>query len=213
MIGDGLREELTSLAGVATADFEPTGSSSSAEVRVRLEPGADARAVGVEVQRVLASRGLRSRLAGPEAPPPPPIEDAAPEAGPGVGELEAGDGSALDEPPVAAGAAARDVLESVLVEETRDGVTVTATTSTGRRFSERGEASDDGIARAVVAVVGVLVDGRPARLLSMSVSEADGTSIATVLVERAGGARAAGSAIVRAGVPHAVARATWACLG
>lgn len=214
MVAHGLHEELMSLRGVAGAEVEANGEGGSAGVRVRLAPGADARAVGVEVQRVLASHGLRSRVAEDEIfiasdtdlSPSRDADDAA-ASGPSE-DVEA------EAPPPKMSAAPTGVpgLASLIVEETMDTVTVTATTIDGRRFSERGEPSDAGIARAVVAVVGVLVDGRPSRLLSMSTSEAEGSTILTVLIERAGGARAAGAAMVRAGVPYAVARATWSCL-
>lgn len=203
-----------SLRGVAGAEVEADGEAGSAGVRVRLAPGADARAVGVEVQRVLASHGLRSRVAEDEIFVASDTDlsssrDADDAAGPGPTE-DVGTAAPLPKtPPAPTGVPG---LASLIVEETMDTVTVTATTIDGRRFSERGEASDAGLARAVVAVVGVLVDGRPSRLLSMSTSEAEGSTILTVLIERAGGARAAGAAMVRAGVPYAVARATWSCL-
>ena len=83
MAAENLREELMSLDGVAGAEVDESQDSPSG-VRVRLEPDADARIVGVEVQRVLASHGMRSRItgdeeAGPEADaqPEPPTEVAA----------------------------------------------------------------------------------------------------------------------------------------
>jgi hypothetical protein len=215
MAGHGLHEELMSLRGVIGAEVDPNGEAGPAGVRVRLAPGADARGVGVEIQRVLASYGLRSRVAEDEifvasdAAAAPPPEDADDVARPAAGEHAE---TATPSPETRRAATGVPGLASLVVEETMDAVTVTATTTDGRRFSERGEASDAGLARAVVAVVGVLVDGRPSRLLSMSTSEAEGSAILTVLIERAGGARAAGAAVVRAGVPYAVARATWSCL-
>jgi len=61
VVAESLREELMGLDGVAEAEVDETAESPSG-VRVRLEADADARLVGVEVQRVLASHGLRSRI-------------------------------------------------------------------------------------------------------------------------------------------------------
>jgi hypothetical protein len=62
------------IPGVAEAEVDEKGESPSG-VRVRLEPDAEARAVGAEVQRVLADHGMRSRITGEEpvaAPEPAP---------------------------------------------------------------------------------------------------------------------------------------------
>jgi hypothetical protein len=88
---DALRAELMSVPGVASAEVDLTDASAPAGVRVRLTADADARRVGAEVQRVLASHGMRSRFAdGEDAPPAPhpepgPVPIVAPPA-PMVGE-------------------------------------------------------------------------------------------------------------------------------
>ena len=103
-------------------------------------------------------------------------------------------------------------LASLTIEESEDGVTVVATATDGRRFSQRTMAAEDAVAGAVVAVVGALAEGRPPRLLTTLLGEAEGTEVVTVLVERVDGTRIAGAAVVRAGRPYAVARATWSAL-
>lgn len=92
MASDSLRDELMALPGIADAEVDAEDGSPSG-VRVRLRPDADPQAIGAMVQRVLASHGMRSRVAGdqddlapvvslpfapgaipprPEAPPPTP---------------------------------------------------------------------------------------------------------------------------------------------
>lgn len=76
---DTLREELLAVPGVASAEVDVSGTD-PAGVKVRLEPDADAEVVGVEVQRVLASHGMKSRLSGADAvagTAMPPAEPAA----------------------------------------------------------------------------------------------------------------------------------------
>lgn len=224
---DTLRDELLSLPGVADADVEVEGAA-PANVRVRLHPEADPRAVGADVQRVLASHGMRSRVTGDEpapAPAPPPVEPPPPPrpltpppmpeptvAVPTGVAAAALSGAAVPGAvavPTSAGVAN---LASLTVEESEDGVTVVATATDGRRFSQRTVAAEDAVAGAVVAVVGALADGRPPRLLTTLLGGAEGTEVVTVLVERVDGTRVAGAAVVRAGRPYAVARATWSAL-
>lgn len=242
---DALRRELLAVPGVADAevDVEVDGAVPS-NVRVRLHPEADARTVGADVQRVLASHGMRSRVTGdesaappvapplpappatPPAPPaPPPIVPPIPAAPPPAPSVPAPTPAPAAQPapvpaappPAAATAPAGDpalvaMLASLTVEESLDGVTVVATATDGRRFSQRTAATEEAVAAAVVAVVGALAEGRPPRLLATLLGSAEGTDVVTVLVERVDGPRIAGAAVVRAGRPYAVARATWAAL-
>ena len=73
-----LREHLLAIEGIAAADLDGDHVN-PAGVRVRLAPGADADAVGREVQRVLAEHGMRSHMTepSPEEPDSPeaPAED------------------------------------------------------------------------------------------------------------------------------------------
>lgn len=190
---DTLREELLSLAGVAGAEVDAADATSPSGVRVRLQAGADARAVGVQVQRVLASHGYRSRVADGEV-----VATGEPAPGPPV-----------TVPPTVSPSAGPD---SVVVEESAAGVAVVVTGADGRSITESAESSEDGVARAVAAAVGRLVDGRPARLLWLRREDGGGDPIVSLLVEDGGGARRAGAAIVRGGLAHAVARAVWCAL-
>ena len=61
MAAESLRDELLAVPGVAEAEVDESGTNPSG-VRVRLAPEADAQAVGIEVQRILASHGMRSRV-------------------------------------------------------------------------------------------------------------------------------------------------------
>lgn len=215
-----LRDELLSLPGVADAEVEGEGVTPD-NVRVRLHPEADPSSVGAEVQRVLASHGMRSRVTGDDAPPAPVVSLPAadlpipprPTMPPPVSPVAA-EGpqpeSAFPRPvePSAGGSA----LASLTVEESVDGVTVVATAADGRRFSQRTATTEEAVAAAVVAVVGALAEGRPPRLLSVTLGATEGTEVVTVLVERVDGTRTAGAAVVKAGRAYAVARATWAAL-
>jgi hypothetical protein len=223
---DGLREELLALPGVADAEVDEAGDTPSG-VRVKLSPDADAGRVGVEVQRILAAHGLRSRLSGDgedaaaeeetpgvitglpdvdeEAPPAFFGDDAdvPPPAPPRIGAVGAGT-------PPAAGAAV--TLASVRIEETREGISATAAASDGRTVTERGAATTAAMDEAVVAAVGTLADGIPPVILHSEHRTIDGTEVVTVVVEWGDGRRGAGAALVRASRAYAVGRATWAAL-
>jgi len=234
VIAESLRDELLSVAGVASADVDDDGDTPSG-VRVRLLPDADAQRVGLEVQRVLASHGMRSRVASddtspapvvsvppqpapvpprPVVPPPLPEPETLAQAAP---EAAVAPPPAIPDPdarfvPLPEGGE-RPVLASLAFEESADGVTVTAVAADGRRFSRRAAAvSDQALSEAVVAAVGALSEGKPQRLLWVSSETIDGTQVVTVLVERADKARLAGAAVVRAAKAYAVARATWTAL-
>jgi hypothetical protein len=75
---DALRTELMSVPGVASAEVDLTDANAPGGVRVRLTADADARRVGAEVQRVLASHGMRSRFSDGDgdAVPDPAAEPA-----------------------------------------------------------------------------------------------------------------------------------------
>lgn len=190
MTTDTLRGELLALSGVADAEVDST--STPPDVRVHLAPGADPRAVGVQVQRVLASHGLRSRMADGMVVAPPEASSPA--------------------PPAPQATAAGGIVQ-VTVDETAEGVTVTVSTADGRSETHPGEPSEQGIAQAAVAAVGKLATGASARLVWMSTAEAEGTTVVSVLLERTDGARLAGAATVRGSLAHAVARASWNALG
>lgn len=191
---DTLHHELMGLPGVAAAEVSQTAGAAPAAVTVRLAPGADARSVGVAVQRVLASHGLRSRVTDDAVvSTPEAVPSAAPEA----------------TPPADPAAA----IEAVSVEETSSGVAVTVSASDGSSRSESAEGSEDGVARAVTVAVGALRGMGPVRLLWMERREAAGDTVLSVLVEAGDGSRRAASTMVRGSLAHAVARAVWDALG
>jgi hypothetical protein len=225
---ESLRDELLALPGVADAEVDESGDSPSG-VRVKLAADADARRVGVEVQRILASHGLRSRVSDDEAPEPPEEPPPAPiiglpslvsEAAPSFFDDEAAPTPPPPStpPPLPEGTeegeslATAGELASVRLEETRDGIIVTAVGSDGRTLTERGVATAESMIGAVVVAVGTLADGRPPKLLAVERTRADGSEVVTVVVERADGWRGAGAAMVRASWAYAVGRATWSAL-
>jgi hypothetical protein len=190
-----LREQLLALPGVAEAEVDG-GDDAPLGVRIRLAPEVDAESVGAEVQRVLAARGVRSRLAAEEEPPPPLFE-------PEGGELAA---------PVTATAGPGNSLQSVLVEEGSAGLQVTAISSDGRRATRGAEVSEEGLVAATIAAVGTLITGAEPRVLSVEWARVEGSRAVTVVLEAAGGRRGAGAALVRASRSYAVARAAWSAL-
>jgi len=212
---ESLREELLALPGVAEAEVDEHGDSPSG-VRVRLLPDADARAVGAEVQRVLAEHGMRSRLTSGDREGPPsggPVAAADPFAPPPM--MAAGE--PLPEPPTApppdAPAAVPGVrLTALAVEESAGGVTVTVTSSDGRTATERAESTEQSLFEAVVAAVGTLADGRAPVPLLITRATAAGSEAMTVILEREDGTRVAGAALTRASASYAVARASWVAL-
>jgi hypothetical protein len=236
VIAESLRDELLSVVGVASAEVDAEGDTPSG-VRVRLLPDADAQQVGLEVQRVLASHGMRSRVASdgealpiptaapPPVPPrpsaPPPVPEVAPvvadeipavepAAAPPDGEPAAGSTSSPQAAPDAGG---RPELASLAFEESADGVSITAVASDGRRFTRRaGAVTDEAVSEAVVAAVGALAEGKPQRLMWVHSEAIEGTQVVAVLIERSDGTRLAGASVVRAAKAYAVARATWAAL-
>ncbi len=230
MAAESLRQELLSLPGVAEAEVDESGDSPSG-VRVKLSPDADARRVGVEVQRILAAHGLRSRVSGDEAPEPapsplmavPPIAEETPasffdEAPPPPATPPP---MPAPEPPSMPPPTPRDEvsaaspgtgLAAVRIEESRDGVTVTAVASDGRTLTERAPATAEGMIDAVIAAVGSLADGRAPTVLGVARTQANGSEVITVVVERPDGSRGAGAAVIRASRAFAVGRATWSAL-
>jgi len=245
VVAESLREELMELDGVAEAEVDEAAESPSG-VRVRLEADADARLVGVEVQRVLASHGLRSRITAqddqedeeepelvtapdlepvpepaletlaeeqPEAlmepaPIPPPTMPPPPLTPPPV--VPTTEPAPAESPP--APAAGEAGLASVSVDESRDGVAVTATATDGRTVTQRSEATEAGMFAAAVSAVGTLAEGSPPELISVTAMDADGAQAITVVLKRADGTKIAGAAVVKVSAGFCVGRATWAAL-
>jgi len=106
-----------------------------------------------------------------------------------------------------------ELLESVAVEEGRDGIVVHAATSSGRRTSARAfdvpGAVDEAVARAVGALLG-FVDPPP-RLRAVDRRTLGGVELLEVVVEVLDGPRA-GSCLVEVGRLYALGRAVWVAL-
>lgn len=142
---------------------------------------------------------------GPEARHPPETAPDQAVATPTGSEV-----AAADPPEALAGPRGR--LSSLRVDETAQGVTVTATASDGRSITQRSVNTERGTFEAVVSAVGALADGSPPILLGVERTTIDDTEVVTVVVERRDGSRHAGASVVRAARPYAVAAATWAAL-
>ena len=213
MSAEILRDELLALPGVAEAEIDEGGESPSG-VRIRLAPDADAQAVGLEVQRVLASHGMRSRVtddeADDEAPPLPittlPGIEAATEPAP---ELEAETPPPTPPPTVVLETSG---LSAVRVEEGSEGIAVIVAAADGRSATRSGPATEDGMMAAVAAAAGDLAVAQPPEVLAIERVVVAGSEVITVVVERADGSRSAGAALVKASKAYAVARATWSAL-
>lgn len=191
-----LREQLLALPGVAEAEVDGDDEA-PAGVRIRLAPEAQAEIVGREVQRVLATQGVRSRLGLEAAAAVPPLFEPAPQ-------------KETAPPPGTAFPGTR--LQSVIVEEGPAAVQATVVDSDGRRATGRGEASEEGLVAAVIAAVGRLAEGEEPRVLSVEWAAVEGSRVVTVVLEGAGGRRGAGAAVVRASRSYAVGRAAWSAL-
>jgi len=196
-----LREQLLALPGVAEAEVNGEDAA-PAGVRIRLAPDADAAAVGAEVQQVLSGRGVRSRLGREESPSAP--AGSAPPGG-AAGRRE--DDSTVPTP------GARRTLESVSVEESGAALQVTVVDSNGRRVVRSATAVDEsGLVAAVIAAVGMLLEGAEPGVLLVEWAMVDDSRVVTVVLQGAGGRRGAGAGLVRASLGYAVARAAWSAL-
>ena len=224
-----LRADLLAVTGVASADVETNAGDAPAGVKVRLAPDADARRVGIEVQRVLAAHGMRSRFSGtdqgpeesvpPPAPepllqaatpvpaPPPPAAPAppAPTQPPPVAAVP--DPPSIDPPRVSNVAG----LHSVSVEERVDGLTALVVLDDGRQASRATGFGTDGLDSAVVAAT-TEAAGLAATLVVVKWTEVEQGSVATVVLQDIDGALLAGAAVVRIGRAFAVATAAHAAL-
>lgn len=196
LAAQSLREQLLALPGVAEAEVDGDDAA-PAGVRIRLAPEAEAEIVGGEVRRLLATRGVSSRLGGEGAEAVAPLYEPA-------GRPEA--------PPSPTRSARAGGLQSVTVEESAGGIQATAVAFDGRRATGRGEASEEGLVAAVIAAVGNLAEGTEPRVLSVEWGEVDGSRVVMVVLEGVGGRRGAGAAVLRASRGFAVGQAAWSAL-
>jgi hypothetical protein len=224
---------LLSIAGIASAELDG-GEDAPQGVRVQLAAGADAESVGREVQRVLASHGMRSTRAADQAaaetsgdgdtapavvpglpqpgPPPPPGADSNGGAVfrlPGAVQPEVEPPHEL-EPIQVVEEAPPMVLDSVSVEESRHGIAVRVAGG-GASVTRQVGSSSDGMDAAIVGAVTELL-GLESELIAVQRGEAGDALIVTVLVEVVGVGRQVGSAVIVAGETFAVGQAAWRAL-
>jgi hypothetical protein len=204
-----LQDELMAVPGIAGAEVE--SESGLAGVRVQLATGADADAVGVAVRRILAEHGMRPapterEEAGSDGPPPPPGAPGSVVSFPRVGE------HAVPDVPVDAGESVAPRLESVAVEETPDGISVSVRATDGRRSGRMLGMGISGMDAAVAEAVAELAGARNVSLAGVAESELGGYTVITVLVALGEHRHASGAAVQQGGRAYAVARATWVAL-
>ncbi len=227
MAADSLRDELLTIPGIDGAEVDDDDGVSG--VRVQLAAGADPDRVGLAVQRVLATHGMRSAMASgtvPTSGPPPPPGAASvvafPQGGregttehrtvvvPSGAVPEAEPESA---PPPAPLLSSPPMLDAVTVEEGAAGVTVQVVGRDGSRAERRARSTGKGFDEAVVAAVADLVGASPLPLVvGIHDHEAGDAHSVTVVIEIEGGDFRAGAAVVEAGRAFAVAQAAWLAL-
>lgn len=224
MSAEVLRKELLTVPGVVDAEVDGDDLTPSG-VRVKLDQSADPKVVEESVKRILAGHGMRSRVSPPPSsggPPPPPGAPGSAQGGAVVPitSFETVESAAAqpqpepERPPLrSAPSVAEPALDQIAVVETRDGVVVTASTVDGRSESRRARWSEGELNEAVIAAVAALVGNEPQPLvLAVEERELGGVATVTVVLERTGGKRVSGSAVVEAGAPFALGKAVWAAL-
>jgi len=203
-----LQDELLAVPGIAGAEVE--SERGFAGVRVQLATGADADAVGVAVRRILSEHGMRpTPTEGDESgygPPPPPGAPGSVVSFPLVGEHAMANAHAGTKEMVA------PKLESVAVEETPDGLSVSVRSTNGKRCDRTLESGIGDMDAAVVSAVAELVGDTDVALLGLAQTELGGYPVITVLVALGEDRHASGAAVQQGGRAYAVARATWVAL-
>ena len=220
-MADSLRAELLAIDGIASAELDGT-EAAPLGVRVQLAAGANPDSVSVEVEKVLASHGMKSHLAGDGGSPEPDRsrqQPGGPPPPPGAG----GDAAILPmrggaEQSVAADVPAEAVnetpptpeLESVAVEESREGISIRLVVG-GEAVMRQVGSGPDGMDAAIVAALSQML-GIEADHVATQRIEAGESKVVTVLLEVAGQGQQVGSAVVGAGEAYATAQAAWKAL-
>jgi len=104
-------------------------------------------------------------------------------------------------------------LEKVTVAEGRSGIIVTVTASDGAEISQIASSTEGGVETAVVHAAARLVDSSAPDPIVVNIEDrrVEGVDIVMIVLD-VNGELVAGSAIVAAGRPFALGRATWAAL-
>jgi len=224
-----LQIELLDVPGVSAAEIAAGDGAIPTGVKVSLSADADARRVGIEVQRILAAHGMRSRFSPDkeeDSPLPPSVDDSSPTppvpevsppaaAPPTVSPPVAVVVEPVPEPPPNAPPAPESVVElrSVSVEERMDGLTASVVMSDGGAAS-RVVAAGLGTAELDAAVVGAVAEAAGESVTAKAIEwlEIDERTVVTVVVEREDGSLGAGAAVTAIGRAFAVGTATGAAL-
>lgn len=195
------------LQGVAAVSVDRSGDA-IVGIKVELEDGADEQRVASMIRSILEEEGYRSRVAPerirvePETPPmPPPL--------PTVEVVSDASGS----PAAPARSKKRppgSTLGSVVVDEGREGASITVVDSVGNRSSKVAGSTQSGRRTAIVEAVAELLGETPAPRCVEVVERDDG--VVLVVLEDGTGSRRAGASVRRAGVDFAFAAAVWSAL-
>ncbi len=104
-------------------------------------------------------------------------------------------------------------IDSVAVVEARAGIIVTVSASDGTEASEAASSTEGGVEKAVVKATARLVDLASPDPIIVEIEDrrVDGVDIVMIVLD-ADGTLVTGSAVVAAGRPFALGRATWAAL-
>lgn len=227
MGAETLQTELLGVPGVSAAEIDAGAGAIPAGVKVSLSPDADARRVGIEVQRILAAHGMRSRFSSgkddppstlpteaspptppvPESPPPPVVDSSTAPVAVSVEPVP-------DPPPNAPPSpSAIPELRSVSVEERVDGLTASVVLSNGRAAS-RVIGADVGAGQMHAAIVGAVAEAAGEAVTAKAIEwlQIDERTVVTVVVERDDGSLGAGAGVTRFGQAFAVGTATRSAL-
>ena len=181
MATDDLRNALLAVPGVAAADVAE-GASATPIVRVWLDGSRPEIDVSVEINDVIARRGLR----GVPTVEPPRREVSRSEP-------------ALSHPPAE--------IARVAIEETQRGLAIRVADDSGGEVVEAIRHGVRATEEAIVEAVARLM-GRPSpKLLAVDDRQIEGSEVVVVVVEGDHGRRSAGAAVVSGGRPFAIARA------
>ncbi|MCP3974913.1 MAG: hypothetical protein GY720_10510 [bacterium] len=230
-MAESLRAELMSIEGIATAELEGS-EEAPLGVRVQLAVGADAESVGREVERILADHGMRSHrpessepsnalakssaaengsASGPTGGPPPPPGAEANGATADVVPMRGAAARAAGSWPMSEpGPIPEKSLDSVSVEEGREGIAVRVVVGDSAVTRQVGTGPDSLDAAIVAALAEAL--GVEAEVVAVQRVDAGESKLVTVLLEVAGHGQQVGSAVVGAGAAYAVALAAWRAL-
>jgi hypothetical protein len=198
--------------GVAAVSVERSGEA-IVGVKIELEEGTEERKVASMIRTILEEHGYRSRIAPervrvePETPPmPPPMPKVEV-----VSDTAHDTDSDIPAPPDRKTAVAARSLRAVVVEEDRDGATVTIVDSEGNKCTKAAGSTQSGRRAAIVeAIATLLAESGPIPRVVEVVKRDDGVML--VVLEDQTGSPRAGASVLRAGEDFAFAVSVWTAL-